>query len=240
MSEEKPIYYSIIPADVRYDEELTPNEKILYGEITALTNQKGECWATNSYFAKLYKVEIPSVSRWLRHLKAKQYIDIEILYKNNTKEIEKRVIKINGVPINKNVKTYKQNCYGGINKNVKENITSINNKENIDNKLSIQKKVFKKPTLEEVEAYCKERNNNVDAKRFIDFYEANNWTDSKGNKVKSWKQKIITWESHQNSNVKKQEQLPSWWNKTNKDFEEELSEDERKELEAIKNGTYRA
>lgn len=100
------------------------------------------------------------------------------------------------------------------------------------------KRVFIKPTIEEVKAYCEERNNNVDAQKFIDFYEANNWTDSKGNKVKSWKQKIITWESHQDNNVKKQEELPSWWNLTNKDFEEENDEFKRK-AEAIRNGTYK-
>ena len=127
MKEDKPNYYAIIPAEIRYDNDLTPNEKILYGEITALTNQKGECWATNSYFSNLYKVKIQSVSRWLRHLKERKYIDIDILYKENTKEIEKRIIKISGTPLNKNVKTYPQNSNEGINKNVKENNTSINN-----------------------------------------------------------------------------------------------------------------
>lgn len=58
-----------------------------------------------------------------------------------------------------------------------------------------EKNIFIPPTLEEVEAYCKERNNNVNAKRFIDYYSANNWKDSKGNKVNNWKQKLIAnWE----------------------------------------------
>jgi hypothetical protein len=56
--------------------------------------------------------------------------------------------------------------------------------------------------------------------------------------VKSWKQKIITWESHQDNNVKKQEKLPKWWDLTNKDFEEENDEFKRK-AEAIRNGTYK-
>lgn len=50
------------------------------------------------------------------------------------------------------------------------------------------------PTLEEVEAYCRERNNNVDAKAFYDYYSIGGWKDSKGNTVKNWKQKVITWE----------------------------------------------
>ena len=57
-------------------------------------------------------------------------------------------------------------------------------------------KDFTPPTLEEVEAYCKSRNNNVDAKRFFDFFDSADWVDSKGNKVRNWKQKVITWESY--------------------------------------------
>ena len=54
--EEKPNYYAIIPANVRYDNDLKPNEKLMFGEITALSNKNGYCTATNAYFAKLYNV----------------------------------------------------------------------------------------------------------------------------------------------------------------------------------------
>jgi predicted phage replisome organizer len=58
------------------------------------------------------------------------------------------------------------------------------------------RKPFVPPTLEEIQAYCKERNNKVDAKTFYDYFSASDWYDSKGNKVKSWKQKVITWENN--------------------------------------------
>ena len=51
---EQPSYYAIIPAKIRYDSRLTASEKLLYGEITAMCNQEGYCWATNEYFAELY------------------------------------------------------------------------------------------------------------------------------------------------------------------------------------------
>ena len=143
--EEKPNYYAIIPADVRYDPKLTSTEKLLYGEITSLTQKTGECWASNKYFANLYDVEPQSISRMIKHLTEREHITYRIVYKENKKEIEKRIISI---PINKNVNTYYQKCYEGINKNVKRginknvkenntsiNITSINNKKKETNDL---------------------------------------------------------------------------------------------------------
>jgi predicted phage replisome organizer len=64
------------------------------------------------------------------------------------------------------------------------------------NKKKKASKVFVPPTFEEVQAYCASRGNKVDAKKFFDFYDAGNWIDSKGNQVKNWKQKVITWESN--------------------------------------------
>jgi hypothetical protein len=54
--------------------------------------------------------------------------------------------------------------------------------------------VFVPPTLEEVEAYCKSRNSTVAPKQFWEYFDAGDWIDSKGQKVRSWKQKLITWE----------------------------------------------
>jgi len=87
---EKPSYYSVTPAKVRYDEELKANEKLLYGEITALTNKNGYCTAGNQYFADLYKVHKKTVSDWISHLKEKGYIEVEIIYEDK-KIIERRI-----------------------------------------------------------------------------------------------------------------------------------------------------
>ena len=112
MEEQQKAYYAIIPAEVRYDKDLAPNAKLLYGEITALCNDKGYCWATNQYFADLYKVSKITVSRWISTLNKKGYISIDTLYREGTKELIGRHIYIVNTPINKNVK---------------ENNTSINN-----------------------------------------------------------------------------------------------------------------
>ena len=58
---DNPNYYAIIPAGVRYS-AIKPNAKLLYGEITALANKKGYCFATNKYFAELYSVNKNTIS----------------------------------------------------------------------------------------------------------------------------------------------------------------------------------
>ena len=85
MTENNPNYYSIIPAEVRYCEDLTPNAKLLYGEITALANKSGYCWASNSYFANLYKVSERIISEWVKQLAEKGFIENELLDKYKRK-----------------------------------------------------------------------------------------------------------------------------------------------------------
>lgn len=107
---EKPNFYGIMPANVRYDKNLKPMEKILYTEITALSNKEGYCFASNSYFGELYEVNKKTVSTWVNNLEKQGYIKIVLIYKQGTKEITERRIYINQKvsPVNKNVDTYPQ------------------------------------------------------------------------------------------------------------------------------------
>lgn len=98
-------YYAIIPATIRYSKELKPAEKLLYGEITALTNIKGYCYASNRYFANLYNVTLHTVSQWISHLEKLQYVTIEMIRDNN-KVIKERRIYINTPYIQKNTYPY--------------------------------------------------------------------------------------------------------------------------------------
>jgi hypothetical protein len=122
----KKSYYAIIPAFVRYDQTLTPNAKLLYGEITALCNEKGFCFARNKYFADLYNVKTRSITDWIGQLKTRKYIKLKMTYKENSKEIESReiyiinfreVVKKNAPPIEDN---HQDNIYTNINNNTLE------------------------------------------------------------------------------------------------------------------------
>ena len=90
---DKPSYYAIIPAEVRYS-SLKPNAKLLYGEITALCGKLGYCYATNNYFSELYKVNKNTVSSWISDLKELGFINIEV-ERNERKQVIKRKIGIN-------------------------------------------------------------------------------------------------------------------------------------------------
>lgn len=76
-------------------------------------------------------------------------------------------------------------------------------KDSIDNKESKPKR-FTPPSLEDVQAYCLERNNNVDAERFIDYYQSNGWMVGR-NKMKDWKSAVRTWEKNNYSNQPKKQ-----------------------------------
>ena len=117
---DKPNYYAILSAEVRYDNRLRPNVKLLYAEITALCNMNMECFASNRYFSELYGKSKGSISGWISELVKYGYISANYTYKAGTKEIEYRYIKILKGGI-----TEKENTL--LKKTVKSNTTSINN-----------------------------------------------------------------------------------------------------------------
>lgn len=91
---EKGSYFAIIPATVRYDANLSSLAKLFYAEITSLSNAKGFCWANNEYFMTCFEISERTCTRVINQLKDCGYINIEYIYKKNSKQIEQRVILI--------------------------------------------------------------------------------------------------------------------------------------------------
>lgn len=77
--EDSPNYYGILPSSVRYCKKLNPHAKILYTELSALTNKNGYCHATNAYFAKLYEVSERAITKWFKELSEFGFIEIQII-----------------------------------------------------------------------------------------------------------------------------------------------------------------
>lgn len=210
------------------DKNLTLKAKGLLSQMLSLP----ETWNyTIPGLVAINKEKETSIKSALDELKENRYLVVTKLYPNQTnsgryeyiydiyeypkQEVEKQDLENLGVE-NLDIENI------GLNK--------ILNNKNTNNKIL---KNNSKPTLEEVKEYCKERNNNVDPKKFFDYYEVNNWVDNKGNKVKNWKQKVITWENHSPDNV----ELPDWFNKdikANATLEEQ--EDMENILKEFKNG----
>lgn len=73
----KPGYWAVIPAEVRYDPQLPLQARLLYAEISALTDLNGYCFASNAYLMNLYQITERTLQRNLRALEKRGYIRIE-------------------------------------------------------------------------------------------------------------------------------------------------------------------
>ena len=108
-----------IPYEVLVDKDLNDKEKIIYSMILYLSNEN-DCTMSNTYINKLLNICNVQASRIINSLKKKEYIKIEIVYKQNSKEIALRKI----IPINKYVNTSKRMSNEPINENVKDIINN--------------------------------------------------------------------------------------------------------------------
>lgn len=121
--------YAILPANIRYDKNLTDSEKLLFCELTALSNKNGYCYAGNKYLSEVFGVTKETISRRLSRLEKKGYIKSKII--RNGKEITARHIyplMDTSIPIDANVNTpIDDTVMTPIDANVKENNLSTNN-----------------------------------------------------------------------------------------------------------------
>jgi hypothetical protein len=120
---------------------------------------------------------------------------IQTNYDRNTNELQTKYDR-NTIKENKIKEYIKEN-------NIKEKekeMSKEKDKESLPPKSALR---FTPPTLQEVKAYCNERNNSVDAKKFVDFYESKGWMVGK-NKMKDWKAAVRTWEREDNKQTQKQ------------------------------------
>lgn len=121
----QPSYYAIIPAEVRYS-AIKPNAKLLFGELTALSNKHGYSFASNNYFAELYSVSKNTISLWIKELIDAGFVSSQLI-KDKNQIIERRIY------ITFKSDTIIKNDERGIIKNNEDNKTSINTiKKNIN------------------------------------------------------------------------------------------------------------
>ena len=115
-----------LPKEVIKNTNLNDKEKMIYAMILSLSKNQ-ECTVTNAYISKIFNITTIQVSRVINSLKKKGFINVNLIYKQNSKEIQKRVI----IPINIDVNTYKQISSRPVNIDVKD---ILNNNKIYDNK----------------------------------------------------------------------------------------------------------
>ncbi len=173
-----------IPKIIWLDNRLNALDKVILTEIDSLDQGERGCYASNQHIADFCQCSVTKVSTSISKLIKLDYLYVQ-KYDGRQRELKSRLSKFER-------QTFK-NCKAD-SQNLKESNTKNNTPNNTSSKS--KKKAFIPPTLEEVEKYCQERKNNVDPKKFYDYFNASDWIDGKGNPVRNWKQKIITWESY--------------------------------------------
>jgi len=79
-------------------------------------------------------------------------------------------------------------------------VTEQNKNKNKNKSKNLHTDASLRPSIEDIEAYIKEKGLGVDAKRFFDYFDASEWIDSMGKPVRNWKQKLITWSGGNGNN----------------------------------------
>lgn len=92
LEHQKPGYWAVLPACVRYDTDLPPNAKLLYAEISSLCDARGYCFASNKYFAKNFGLDPSTIQRLLKALTDHGYIRVEVERDQSTNEVVERRI----------------------------------------------------------------------------------------------------------------------------------------------------
>lgn len=192
---EHPNYYSILTAEVRYDERLSSLQKLLFSEITALTNKTGQCWASNSYFAKLYKVSETWVSLSIKKLCNLGYIESNIVEnEGNIRYLSLTTVKD---PIKLQLKTSLTTVKDPSLTTVKVNNIKVNNKKNnkVNNENTQQIKKFSK--REDItESVVQDLANKYSCpESFVRscWDSACNWMDANGKSKKNYKAFLDNW-----------------------------------------------
>ena len=102
-----------IPAEILLNEDLSDKEKIILAIILYLSEETKSCFASNKYIASIVNVTSDRVSKIVSSLKDKGYVDVNLKYKIDTKEIEERQI----IPIVENINRYSEKYLKGVGKN---------------------------------------------------------------------------------------------------------------------------
>ena len=190
MNQERDFKGVWIPKNVWLDNRLNALDKIILMEIDSLDFDEKGCYASNEYLAEFCQCSLTKVSLTISKLIELDYIYLES-FNGRVRTLKSRLSK-NESQTSKNCEAESQKMKG-YNSNINEN-SNIDNKESIINNTKENPKKFKKPTLEELQAYINEKGYHFNAENFINYYDSVGWKIGKS-PMKDWKAACRTWES---------------------------------------------
>ena len=176
-----------IPKVIWLDNRLSALDKVILTEIDSLDQGERGCYASNKHIA-----DFCQCGEWKVSTSISKLIEYGYLYVQNFDGRQRELKSCLGKFTEQVCENHKADLGKSRQSNTKNNPSNNTTRK----RESTKRKPFVPPTLEEVQKYCQERKNNVDAKKFFDYFTASDWVDGKGNPVRNWKQKIITWESY--------------------------------------------
>jgi len=162
---------------------------------------RGQCVAGRKMLSAVLNISERQVRTAILHLKATHEVSLKVTSKftiYTLNNFEKHLPEnYNNLTKTTNRKSLKRPA-------IDQQSTTSNNDKNDKNDKN--KRAFSPPSLKDIQEYIKEKNYNINPKTFYDYFTESSWVDSKGQKVRNWKQKIITWASHNQKSpqVKKQ------------------------------------
>ena len=189
--------------------DLTWNEKILLMEIDSFTSKGKDCYFSNEYIAEFLGVTERMARKLISGLIEKGYVR-KTKFDGRRRYVETTIaINVGGRPETKFRAERKQNSTQGGNA-VPHTYTKDLNKFTDNTPLSKKESTptFKKPSIEDVRAYCQARANNVSPEAFFAFYESNGWKVGR-NPMKDWRAAVRTWEQRNQQNPSPRSARPS-------------------------------
>ena len=179
-----------IPKEIWLDDRLSALEKMIYAEIDSLDINNEGCFAKNEYLAQFCKCSESAITKAVSHMKKLGYITVDSFdgrgrkIRITSQDLRDSLVKFTRQS-SKNYEAESENLRASPNDTLYENTIRDNYKSN---------KKFVAPTIEEVKAYCAERNNNIDPEAFIDHYQSNGWRIGGKSPMRDWKAAVRQWE----------------------------------------------
>lgn len=198
--------YGVIPKLVMQDRGLSITAKVIYAYLASYSGNGNCCFPSRDRVCSDLGIGKDTFLKHLALLKEKGYVTVSQMKDSGRFSHNVYTLNTEIVPCTVCSDTVQSDTAVKDTNNNSLNNNSIYN--NNSNNIGKTKNRFVKPTIEEIRAYCSERNNTVDAESFYDFYESKGWVVGKS-PMKDWKSAVRTWERSRNGQSKQYNQRTS-------------------------------